>query len=166
MDSSFPSIFIRLPRMPGTQWVPADIVEVLDRYGDIKEVSIKKDVRGEQYAVVQFNEWYPDSMNIANAIYHGKPVRVRALYRKTFDLIVFRTPKVAKVSVAPGISFGNPGQLSAIEFLTQKKQNAASAFRRRSNSDVSDVTMEDDFDYQRKSSHYYRHYPLEDGEIV
>ena len=118
-------------------------------------------------------------MKIASAVLHGKPVKVRALYRKYFNLLMFRAPtatasKVANVPVAPGISFGNPGQLSAAEFLAQKQQNeaAASIFmqmlnrRTRSDSNVSDITMEDDFDYQRTSSHYYRHYPLEDGEVA
>jgi hypothetical protein len=185
MDSKtgFPSIFIRLPRLPGTKWVPADIVDVIDKYGDIKEVSIKKDIRGEQYAVVHFNEWYPEGTAIARAILHGKPVKVRALYRKSFNLVLFRAPKVAKVPIAPGISFGNPGQLSALEFLKQKKQNeiAASNFqqildyhnreltdilmrRHRSDSGVSDITMEDDL--EGTVPHYYRHYQLEEGEIA
>ena len=198
-----PSIFIRLPRMPGTQWVPADIVDVLDRYGDIKEVSLKKDIRGEQYAVLHFNEWYyPEGMKIANAVLQGKPVRIRALYRKSFNLILFKAkrpeakrpeespvskvaklPIVPKVPVAPGISFGNPGQLSAAEFLEQKKQNEIAAFnfqqildyhndtltdilmrRHRSDSGVSDITMEDDF--EGTVPHYYRHYQLEEGEII
>jgi len=176
MDSNtvIPSIFIRLPRLPGTKWVPADIVDVLDKYGDIKEVRVNKDNRGEQFAVVHFNEWYSEGMKIASAVLHGKPVKVRALYRKSFNLIMFRAPKVAKVPVAPGISFGNPGQLSAIEFLAQKHQNAAASSvfihmlnrRTRSDSNVSDITMEDDFDYQRTSSHYYRHCQLEEGEII
>jgi len=157
-----PSIFIRLPRMPGTKWVPADIVDVIDKYGDIKEVSLRRDIRGEQYAVVHFNEWYPEVMNISTAIQLGKPVKIRALYRKTFNLILFHNkPMTTKlvmrkfVTIAPGISFGNPGQLSAAEY---------SARRPRADSNVSDVTMEDDF--ERNPAHYYRHYELEEGEIV
>lgn len=182
-NPNFPSIFIRLPRLTGTKWVPADIVEVIDKYGDIKEVSVRKDIRGDQYAIVHFNEWYPEGMMVATAVYRGKPVKIRALYRKHFNLVMFNAPNkepnskvvaVQKAPVAPGICFGNPGQLSALEFLAQKQLNsdAASMFmqtlnrRTRSDSNVSDITMEDDFEYQRTSSHYYRHYPLEEGEII
>jgi len=179
MDSYNPSIFIRLPRLPGTKWVPADIVDVLDKYGDIKEVSVNKDIRGGQFAVVHFNEWYSEGTKIANAVRKGKPVKVRALYRKYFNLILFRAPMGPKASlpVAPGISFGNPGQLSALEFLEQKKQNemVASVFiqtlqrhrsdsgvlqRHRSDSGVSDITMEDDFEGT------VPHYQLEEGEVI
>ena len=183
-NTVIPSIFIRLPRLPGTKWVPADIVDVLDKYGDIKEVRINKDIRGGQFAVVHFNEWYSEGMKIASAVLHSKPVKVRALYRKYFNLILFKAPaptasKVANVPVAPGISFGNPGQLSALEFLAQKQQNeaAASVFmqmlnkedglmtrRLRADSRVSDITMEDDF--EGTVPHYYRHYALEEGEII
>jgi hypothetical protein len=133
--------------MPGTQWVPADIVDVIDKYGDIKEVSLRRDIRGEQYAVVHFNEWYPEGMSISTAIQLGKPVKIRALYRKTFNLILFHNKPLANkrefVPIAPGLSFGNPGQLSAAEYAAR---------RPRADSNVSDVTMEDDF--ERKSSHY------------
>ena len=192
-----PSIFIRLPRLPGTKWVPADIVDVIDKYGDIKEVSINKDGYGGQFAVVHFNEWYyPEGEKIADAVHKGKPVRIRALYRKSFNLILFKAkrpeapvskvaklPIVPKVPVAPGISFGNPGQLTAAEFLEQKKQNEIAAFnfqqiidyhndtltdilmrRHRSDSGVSDITMEDDL--EGNVPQYYRHYALEEGEIV
>lgn len=207
-----PSIFIRLPRLPGTKWVPADIVDVIDKYGDIKEVSINKDGYGGQFAVVHFNEWYyPEGMKIVDAVHKGKPVRIRALYRKYFNLILFKAPSDAaskvvksspKVPVAPGISFGNPGQLNAAEFLEQKKQNEIAAFnfqqildyhndnlvtrRHRSDSGVSDITMEDNYGislcdehreranvtkfteehYEGKISQHYRHYELEEGEIV
>jgi hypothetical protein len=209
MDSYNPSIFIRLPRLPGTKWVPADIVDVLDKYGDIKEVSIHNDSYGGQFAVVHFNEWYDHKGAIMNAVNKCKPVRVRALYRKYFNLILFQVkrpevkrpegtygPKayiIPNLPVAPGISFGNPGQLSALEFLEQKKQNenAASTFiqminkhndnlvdilmrrhrsdsgvlqRHRSDSGVSDITMEDNF--EGTAPHYYRHYQLEEGEII
>lgn len=195
MDSSKPSIFIRLPRLPGTKWVPADIVDVIDKYGDIKEVRVNKDGYGGQFAVVHFNEWYhPEGAKIADAVHKGKPVRVRALYRKYFNLILFKAPShkvpvvqklpiVPKVPVAPGISFGNPGQLSAAEFLAQKKQNEIAAFnfqqildyhkdtltdiltrRHRSDSGVSDITMEDEF--EGTVPQYYRHYALEEGEII
>jgi len=198
-----PSIFIRLPRLSGTtKWLPDDIVEVLDMYGDIKEVSIKKDSHGGQFAVVHFNEWYDRNGTIANAARKGKPFRVRALYGRTFNLILFQVkrpeankvsnaplvpkvplPSVPEVPIAPGISFGNPGQLSAAEFVEQKRQNEIAAFnfkqildyhndtlpdilmrRHRSDSGVSDITMEDDF--EGTEPHYYRHYQLEEGEIV
>jgi hypothetical protein len=148
--------------MPGTQWVPADIVDVIDKYGDIKEVSLRRDIRGEQYAVVHFNEWYPEGMSISTAVQLGKPVKIRALYRKTFNLILFHNkPSATKssatnkpfkrvfVPIAPGLSFGNPGQLSAAEYAAR---------RPRADSNVSDVTMEDDF--------ANRHYALEEGEII
>ena len=178
-NTVIPSIFIRLPRLPGTKWVPADIVDVLDKYGDIIEVRVNKDIRGGQFAVVHFSEWYSEGMKIASAVLHGNPVKVRALYRKSFNLLMFRAPKVATAPIAPGISFGNPGQLSALEFLAQKQQNeaAASVFiqmlnkedglmtrRLRANSGVSDITMEDDF--EGTVPHYYRHYQLEEGEII
>ena len=184
-NTVIPSIFIRLPRLPGTKWVPADIVDVLDKYGNIKEVRVNKDIRGGQFAVVHFSEWYSEGMKIASAVLHGKPVKVRALYRKSFNLLMFRALKVAtapvgpKAPIAPGISFGNPGQLSALEFLAQKQQNeaAASVFmqmlnkedglitrRLRADSGVSDITMEDDF--EGTVPHYYRHYQLEEGEII
>jgi len=155
-----PSIFIRLPRMPGTKWIPADIVDVIDKYGDIKEVSLRRDIRGEQYAVVHFNEWYPEGRNISTAIQLGKPVKIRALYRKTFNLILFNKPLANKpsankpsnarkfVPIAPGLSFGNPGQLSAAEYAAR---------RPRADSNVSDVTMEDDF---------ANNYALEEGEVI
>jgi hypothetical protein len=152
--------------MPGTQWVPADIVDVIDKYGDIKEVSLRRDIRGEQYAVVHFNEWYPEGMRISTAVQLGKPVKIRALYRKTFNLIMFNKPLANKplankpsankpsatkrkfVPIAPGLSFGNPGQLSAAEYAAR---------RPRADSNVSDVTMEDDF---------ANNYALEEGEVI
>jgi hypothetical protein len=78
--------------------------------------------------------------------------------------------------------------LSTIGFVfylkaKQKKQNEMAAFnfqqvldyhndtltdvlmrRHRSDSGVSDITMEDDFD--GTVPHYYRHYQLEEGEIA
>ena len=98
-----------------------------------------------------------------------------------------------KAPIAPGISFGNPGQLNAAEFVTRKKQNetAASTFmqiinkhndsltdiimrlhrsdsgvlqRHRSDSGVSDITMKDEF--EGTIPHYHRHYQLEEGEII
>lgn len=142
--------------MPGTQWVPADIVDVLDKYGDIKQVSLRRDIRGEQYAVVHFNKWYPEGMRISTAVQLGNPVKIRALYRKTFNLIMFKATKQATkplatkrkfVPIAPGLSFGNPGQLSAAEYAAR---------RPRADSNVSDVTMEGDF---------ANNYALEEGEI-
>lgn len=163
MNSSYsnPSIFIRLPKMLRTQWVPADIVTVVNKYGDIKEVSLRRDIRGEQYAVVHYNEWYPEGMNIASAVKRGEPVKIHALYRKTFNLILFNKPanKPANktkridmcefVPIAPGLSFGNLGQLSAAEYVARRDSNDG------------DVTMEDDL-----QTHYKNNYTLEEGEII
>jgi hypothetical protein len=155
--------------MRGEEWVAEDIIDVFDKYGDIKEVRIQKDNRGEQFAVVHFNEWYPEGMKIAVPFYEGNPVRIRALYRKYFNLILFQNPTQKRtiynnfIPIAPGISFGNPGQLSAAEFVAQKKVNNSHS-RPRANSNVSDITMEDE--YEGTPAHYYRHYELEEGEII
>ena len=83
-----PSIFIRLPRLPGKKWwASTDVIQVIEKYGYIKQVSIQTDKRNEQFAVVHFNEWYPEWMKIANKC---KPIKIPAIYRKHFNLILFQ----------------------------------------------------------------------------
>jgi hypothetical protein len=187
--SSFPSVFIRLPKMPENRWVTDDIIDVLCKYGEVKEVRIKKDNSGGQFAIVHFNKCYHEGIKIANEIHKGNAVKVPALYRRQFNLIPFNMPKPVNrpmhtLPIAPGLSFGNPGQLSVAEFVAQKKRNelAASNFnqmfsgnnddlteflysrRPRANSEVSDITMEDDL--MKMPVHYYQDYQLEEGEII
>ena len=162
-----PSIFIRLPKMSGI-WVSADIVAVLKKYGNIKEVNVNRDYKNEQVAVVHFNEWYPEGMETANAVKKGT-VRIPALYRKYFNLNIFQTGSLFKVAklIAPGISFGNRGQLNAAEFIEQQTQNEIAAsifimnFLNNHNRDLTDIIMEDDL-----PPRYYRHHPLEENELI
>ena len=191
MDSNT-SIFIRLPRLPGnTQWISADIMTVLEKYGRIKDVLINKDSRKEQFAVAHFKSWYPHCEKITNTLYKKKQVKVPAIYRKHFNLILYKQPtqNVAtnteftdigavmidgfRVPIASGISFGNPGQPSVVDFVKQKDDEFTQGRPRAQSdsdisdsdiSDISDITMDEE--YEGETPHYYRHYQLEEGEVI
>jgi hypothetical protein len=94
-----PSIFIRLPNLgphkPTVQkWTVSDITGIIDDedFGEIREVSVRFDSHGEQFAVIHFERWFRGAEETAELLYGGGEVKIGAKYGKHFVLRMFRMP--------------------------------------------------------------------------
>ena len=94
-----PSIFIRLPNLgphkPMVQkWTVSDITGIIDGedFGEIREVSVRFDNHGEQFAVIHFERWFRGAEETAELLYGGGEVKIGAKYGKHFALRMFRMP--------------------------------------------------------------------------
>ena len=86
MNQPNPSLFIRLPKLPGSKWQENDIIEVIDSldYGVIEDVSIITNSRGEQNAIVHFDRWFRGAEDVVNDILRGAKFSIPGLYGKSF----------------------------------------------------------------------------------
>jgi len=79
----------------------SEVTSIIDAedFGDIREVSIKYDSHGEQFAVVHFNRWFRGADETAELLYGGGEIKIKAMYGKYFVLRMFRMP-VRPVSIS------------------------------------------------------------------
>jgi hypothetical protein len=70
----------------------SEVTGIIDAedFGDIREVIIKYDSHGEQFAVVHFNRWFRGAEETAEMLYGGGEIRIEAMYGKQFVLRMFR----------------------------------------------------------------------------